>query len=683
MNKLSIAAQLRILVALALVGVFLVLLIGGVAVTSALSNQRLLQAEVRPLDEAGRTIAESLDGFSQLRGGMLGAESVEALQQIEPADPYRDRFAEQIAVIADAALFTARYGDDLSVLRERFSAFTESFERIRPELETALSQREDLVRQVRGIVEFFAVVESDIEGLFKEALDDYERRRWAAPIAQVDHSARAWARAIEVSRAMRDVLEAQTLDELERIHTEDLEPAFSALTDHLESFEAVTGGGMARSARDMQAALGAFDAWMFAEQGSVMVAKEREVAAAERIAERVAENERHHEALWEAAGRFAERVDAVVNDRMAIAEAQARRDLLLFIGAGVLVGIMMAGPLYWVSRRLHSRIARLRDEVGAMRIDRSTIDLSRPLTVTGLDELSSLAGSFNEVLDTVRDALREVVGAVQAVDDQAAQIGESTQRSRDMARTQGEQTDQIATAMNQMASTVQEVSSNTQVAHQHTTQAAEQGLEIREIAESGVQEMGRLSTTMEGSKAVVDRLVERSTEVGKMTANIQEIADQTNLLSLNAAIEAARAGDEGRGFAVVAEEVRTLAINTQEMTQQIHKVIAGLQQDAAESAETIHQGREQAIRSAEEVERIKAAVENVHNALSGLEDQVSHIASAAEEQSATAEEINRNVQGLNDLASENSYLIDKLSRGGESLREVAERLQQHSRRFRL
>lgn len=681
MNKLSIAAQLRSLVALALVGVILVLVIGWVSVTSTFSSQQQLQDDTRPLDEAGRVIAESLDGFSQLRGQMMNADTVAELEEVPNATEYREAFARQLELFASSEWFMANYGTDVAELRSRFERFTASYGQIRPELEALLGQQEDLVNQVDGIVEFFGGVESDIEGLFDQALVDYEQGVGAAPIDQVDHAARALARTIEVSRALQDVVDASSLAELKKIHENELLPLFESLVTNLESLKGVADPEIADSVEGMLAALDAFDAWMFADQGSVMVSKEAEVEALESVNKIISANENHHEQLRSAARKLADDVAQAVEQRMAESEAQVQSSLIYFVAAGVVVALFMAVPLYLVSHRVHQRIAQLLDDMAAIQVDAKSIDISRELVIDGNDELSSLASAINEVLRTVRSAIGEVLKAAQAVEQQAEQISQSTLRSQEMAHTQSSQADEIATAMNQMASTVQEVSSNTQVAHQHTTQAAEQGLEIKDIAEAGVNEMGRLSSTMENSREVVDRLAERSAEVGKITASIQEIADQTNLLSLNAAIEAARAGSEGRGFAVVAEEVRNLATNTQDLTRQIHSVIEGLQEDAADSAKAIHNGHEQAARSAEEVERIKAAVEGVHNSLSSLEEQVALIASAAEEQSTTAEEVNRNVQGLNDLASENAHVIERLNQGGVELGGVAKRLREHSQRF--
>lgn len=612
MNRLSIAAQLRILVALALLGVTLVIGIGWIGITSTLSNQLQLQRDTRPLDEAGRVIAESLDGYSRLREQMRNADSVAELQAVASASDYREAFTQQLDVFASSPSFMDSHGDDVAELRERLTRYTNSYERIRPELKNLLSQREDLISQVEGIAEFFGEVEADIEGLFGEALANHAQGARNAPIDQVDHAAGALARAIEVSRSLQNETEAQ-----------------------------------------------------------------------ERVNEIIATNQRHHEQLWETVRQLADDVNKVVERRIAESQAQVQNSLMYFLVAGIVVALLMTVPLYFVSRWLHQRIAQLRDEMTAMQIDASTIDISRGVSAVGNNELSSLAGSINDVLRSVRGAITEVLEVAQAVEQQAEHISESTQRSREMAQTQSSQAEQIATAMQQMVSTVQEVSSNAQIAHQHTTQAAEQGLEIKDIAEAGVNEMGRLSSTMDSSHEVVNRLAERSEEVGSITASIQEVADQTNLLSLNAAIEAARAGQEGRGFAVVAEEVRNLATNTQDMTRQIHSVIESLRGDARDSAKSIHAGREQASRSAEEVERIKATVASVHSSLSNLEDQVSLIAAAAEEQSATAEEVNRNVQGLNDLASENAHVIDKLNEGGRKLTEVAKRLKDRSQRFRL
>lgn len=276
------------------------------------------------------------------------------------------------------------------------------------------------------------------------------------------------------------------------------------------------------------------------------------------------------------------------------------------------------------------------------------------VSYNGNDELGNISRSINSMADSFRHTVSEVMSSAQQIASAAEEMSAiSEQTSNGIFRQQSE-TDQVATAMNEMSATVQEVAHSAAQTASATQQANEQAVQSKRVVNDNIHAIRSLAQEVETATRVIEDLAEQSTSIGSVLDVIRGIAEQTNLLALNAAIEAARAGEQGRGFAVVADEVRTLASRTQESTQEIQKMIEGLQAGSKSAVQVMEKGRGQAQSSVQQSSRAGEALDVIAEAINKITDMSTQIASAAEEQSAVAEEINRNIVNISQIGNETS-----------------------------
>ncbi|MFJ4429819.1 methyl-accepting chemotaxis protein [Pseudomonas sp. NPDC089395] len=243
--------------------------------------------------------------------------------------------------------------------------------------------------------------------------------------------------------------------------------------------------------------------------------------------------------------------------------------------------------------------------------------------------------------------------------------------------------EQVATAANEMSATAQDVAHNAAQAAQAARgadQASREGLQLIASTRKAIDQLtAGMNTAVDEARA----LESRSEQIGSVLEVIRSIAEQTNLLALNAAIEAARAGEAGRGFAVVADEVRTLARRTQVSVEEIRQVIEGLQQGTQDVVGAMHAGQRQAQASATRMEQALPALQRIGEAVAVISDMNLQIASAAEEQSAVAEEVNRNVAGIRDVTESLSGQADESARISQALNRLANQQQALMEQFRV
>jgi methyl-accepting chemotaxis protein len=247
---------------------------------------------------------------------------------------------------------------------------------------------------------------------------------------------------------------------------------------------------------------------------------------------------------------------------------------------------------------------------------------------------------------------------------------------------QQSQTDQLATAMNEMAATVQEVARHALDAAGAASKANDESAKGRQVVNDAVNTIDALSEAIARAAEAIQRVEADSDRIGTVLDVIRGIADQTNLLALNAAIEAARAGEQGRGFAVVADEVRTLAGRTQDSTQEIQAMIESLQTGSKEAVNLMEQSREQAQSGVEQTAKAGDALSAIADEVGRINDMNTQIASAAEEQSAVAEEINLNVVTINQVGDESAQGAEQTARASEDLASLATELQQMVGKFK-
>ncbi len=310
-------------------------------------------------------------------------------------------------------------------------------------------------------------------------------------------------------------------------------------------------------------------------------------------------------------------------------------------------------------------------------------DLSHKLDESGTDEFAQLSRNCNLLIDSLRDLIQSIVSRSTQLAAAAEQTSAVTAQSTTAIEEQRNQVEQAASATTEMSSTSQSVLSSVNDALGEIKQADDEAARIKSISNNNRETIIELAKEVESASNVINKLQQDSASIGSILDVIRSIADQTNLLALNAAIEAARAGEHGRGFAVVADEVRTLASRTQESTQEIQNMIEVLQVGAEKAVAVMDTGKVQTTNCVEQSEVADKALETITHAVHEIYDRSSQIATAAEEQSVVAHEISENLESIVAIAEQTTAGSQQTAASSSEVARLAEELQQSVQEFKL
>ncbi|ABV39065.1 methyl-accepting chemotaxis sensory transducer [Shewanella sediminis HAW-EB3] len=346
-----------------------------------------------------------------------------------------------------------------------------------------------------------------------------------------------------------------------------------------------------------------------------------------------------------------------------------------------LVSFFLGGViLFLVARMILSSVKTLNQSVN--NIEKNS-DLTQRIECSSKDELGELSRSFNLMLDKFQASINSVSDTSQQLADSAQGMAQVTSETASSVQTQQHELDMVATAMNEMTATVVEVAKNANDAADAAVETDNQSKEGLQVVTNTVDMIVGLAAEIESAAEVILDLEKDSNQIGSILDVIKGIAEQTNLLALNAAIEAARAGEQGRGFAVVADEVRTLASRTQASTEEIQKMIEKLQGGAKVAVSVMADSRKYVDDSVSNAKSAGEALQMITQSIGKITDMNTQIATAAEEQSAVSEEINANIVNINHAAEEAAQGANSTSSESERLAEMAKQLELLVQQFKI
>jgi methyl-accepting chemotaxis protein len=366
-----------------------------------------------------------------------------------------------------------------------------------------------------------------------------------------------------------------------------------------------------------------------------------------------------------------------VNAKIESATTNAYTTLTVMI---TLIFALISGLMAVVSKAIYQPVQSITEKIHTIAAD---LDLTQLVNHKSLDEVGTLSKSFDALIASLRDTVNQVKGGSVQVAQASEEMSSVTKEVGDASEQQQREIEQAVIAINEMTTTIQSIAENANTAASAVNEVSSEIGRGKSISESARQEIEQLNKEVEGATHAIEELQQNSESIGDILSTISAIAEQTNLLALNAAIEAARAGEQGRGFAVVADEVRTLASRTQESTESIRDNINQFQRGTAEVVETVTRSRVRAQSGIEKVSETGEILDSIYENISNISDMNTQVATAAEEQSYASEEINRNVVRVNELAHICRDQANQAADASGELAQLGSELQGTVQRFKV
>ncbi len=347
----------------------------------------------------------------------------------------------------------------------------------------------------------------------------------------------------------------------------------------------------------------------------------------------------------------------------------------------ITIGLIVSFITSWIIvSNLRSRVSFLRETMGNAA---QTLALNTRVKLEGKDELTDIGNSFNQFIEKVHSSINEVASNSRELAIMADDVAKRARFTQDNCTSQRDRTVQVATAIHELGATVSEIASNAANAAEVARDATHRSADGREVVGQARVQIAELSDELDKSTHVVESLASQINGISSTLNTIRSISEQTNLLALNAAIEAARAGEQGRGFAVVADEVRTLASRSADSTEEIQQIIDKLQAESQRAVDAMAKGRTKSELVVEYADKANESLELINGHIDQISDQNIQVATATEEQSSVVEDINRNVEEINQLTMETTDIAGQLNESSASLQRLSSQLDKLVGYFKL
>jgi len=356
-------------------------------------------------------------------------------------------------------------------------------------------------------------------------------------------------------------------------------------------------------------------------------------------------------------------------------------DLVSYISVVLLLLVILSIMGFVV---VNKRVSKPMEEISTVLTQiGENVDLTQHLTQHSDDELGVIAKQVNKLVDNFRNSIKEVATVTNTIHAISSEVSRAVIKSNEVSDKQKRETDMAAAAIEQMTSALSEVARNTNEADGASKQAESNVNMGNELVKDTIEQVNGLSQEFNTTSQVVNDLAEESNKVGAVLDVIKTIAGQTNLLALNAAIEAARAGEQGRGFAVVADEVRSLAQRTQSSTQEIESMIEQLQKKSGEAVSAIEKGTTGLQETMERVGRVDDSLSSILDSMGTISNLATTIAASTEQQTSVSQEISRNISNVADSSGDMVEDFSALSGSIASLQSASEQMQSSIGRFKV